>query len=587
MTLESLPHRAISPNNLDNIAHGHEVWQQLFAHSVDATLVWQGGGHPSPWETHPIACNQAAAQLFGYDEADVLQLSHRQLSHRRHTDTPGQSTHPMLGATLPEPGCYRFEWCYTTANQHPFLAEVTLWAIARPSQPMVFYEVCRPLGGCPGSPVVDNSAAQLLQRVLDTIPMAIFWKDRQSVYLGCNHIFAEAAGLSHPSQIIGLTDFELPWAPAEAEIYRQNDQQVMASQLAEYHILEPQQRADGSHIWCDANKIPLCDEEGRVVGVLGTFEDVTQRKAYEDELQQKAQCLEAFVRELQKQQSQLIQTEKMSSLGQLVAGVAHEINNPVNFIHGNLTHARSYIEDVLSIVHAFQDFYPHPSEAIEELIEEVDLDFLVDDLPRVLESMQMGTHRIREIIASLRTFSRLDEAEVKAVDIHSGIDSTLLILQGRLKATSKRPAIQVHKAYASLPDVECFAGQLNQVFMNILSNAIDALDEQAHQRTFEDNTQNPGQIWISTQEMGDRPTVQVSIRDNGPGIPDSIRQRIFDPFFTTKPVGKGTGLGMSISYQIIVDRHGGQITCQSAAENGTEFCLEIPVQALSLIDMTD
>ncbi|MEB3210541.1 MAG: ATP-binding protein [Leptolyngbyaceae bacterium] len=560
---------------------GESIFQQLFEHSLDATLVWQSVG---ALENRLVACNQAAIQLFGYTEQDLLQFSHQHLSHSRQPHGTDAANHPMRGSGTPQWGCHRFEWCYQTAGDRPFLAEVTLWAIALSDTQTLFYEVCRPIRTCPNASSFDDSSLQLLQTVLDTLPLAIFWKDRQSVYLGCNQIFAEAAGLAYPHQIIGLTDYDLPWTTEEADTYRHNDQQVMTSQTAQYHLMEPQQQANGQHIWCDTNKIPLYDSTGDVIGILGTFEDVTPRKEYEDALERKAQNLEDFIEDLQQKQTKLIQTEKMSSLGQLVAGVAHEINNPVNFIHGNLSHARSYIQDLLSIIQAYQSQYPNPTTDIQDLIEDVDLDYVIDDLPRGLDSMQVGTHRIRAIIASLRTFSRLDEAEVKAVDIHAGLDSTTMILRGRLKAKAERPEIQLHKDYGTLPKVKCYAGQLNQVFMNILSNAIDALDERDNQRTPEANKADPSQIWISTRVVGDRPNVQISIRDNGPGIPEHVQQRIFDPFFTTKPVGKGTGLGMSISHQIIVERHEGQLTYHSTPDTGTEFIIEIPIQSASQID---
>ncbi|MEL6224784.1 MAG: ATP-binding protein [Cyanobacteria bacterium J06627_8] len=563
--------------NLFPADKGSNLFNQLFEQAVDATLIWQGD--------RLVGCNQAATRLFGYTEADLLQCSHHQLSHSSQYHTSDRSAHPLL-ASSPQPGCHRFNWCYKAADHRPFLAEVTVSVIADGDRQMLFYEVCRPVGDRlydtqPYSDKPAPAAQRLLQKILDTIPMAIFWKDRESVYLGCNQNFAEAAGLNNPDEIIGLTDYDLPWTTKEADLYRKNDQLVMTSKTAQYHLLEPQQRTDGSHIWCDTNKVPLYDKAGIVVGIMGTFEDVTQRKNYEDELEQKALGLEHFIQDLQQKQTQLIQTEKMSSLGQLVAGVAHEINNPVNFIHGNLSYARTYIDDLLSIVQSYQAYCPNPSDELKDLIEEIELDFLLDDLPRLLNSMQMGTHRIREIISSLRTFSRLDEAEVKAIDVHSGIDSTILILQSRLKASSNRPVIQLHKNYHPLPDVECYAGELNQVFMNILSNAIDALDERDKQRSSDTNNAYPSQIWISTCAVSDRNAVQISVRDNGPGIPEEIQRSIFDPFFTTKPVGQGTGLGMSISYQIIVERHQGRLTCRSTPGEGTEFIIEIPVKAVS------
>ncbi|UBF25955.1 AAA family ATPase [Kovacikia minuta CCNUW1] len=317
------------------------------------------------------------------------------------------------------------------------------------------------------------------------------------------------------------------------------------------------------------------------------------------ELNQKTQHLEQTFKELQHTQTQLIQTEKMSSLGQLVAGVAHEINNPVNFIHGNLLHTNEYVQALFDVLAAYQQEYPEPNPRIEAAIQDADLAFLLEDLPKLLISMKVGSDRIRNIILGLRNFSRLDEAEMKPVDIHEGINSTLMILQHRLKAKPDCPAIEVIRAYGKLPKVECYAGQLNQVFMNILSNAIDALEEVSGVRGQGSGEQEPEaihnlqftihnlttphtphptpRIQIST-EVTENQWAVIRIRDNGPGMPEEVQQKIFDPFFTTKSVGKGTGLGLSISYQIIVDKHRGKLTCNSTPGEGTEFVVEVPIE---------
>ncbi|MEG4282990.1 ATP-binding protein [Microcoleus sp. A006_D1] len=287
--------------------------------------------------------------------------------------------------------------------------------------------------------------------------------------------------------------------------------------------------------------------------------------------------LKTTLKELQRTQSQVIQSEKMSSLGQLVAGVAHEINNPVSFIHGNLAHVEEYTRNLLDFLELYQKYYPNPVEEIQTEAEEIDLEFIQEDLPKMVSSMQMGTDRIRNIVLSLRNFSRTDEVDLKPVNIHEGIDSTLMILQHRLKASSERPEIQVIKNYGSLPLTECYAGPLNQVFMNILSNAIDALEENNARRNYQEIKENPSQITIGTCVI-DADWVEIAIADNGSGIPKEIRQRIFDPFFTTKPVGKGTGMGMSISYQIVTEKHGGKLECFSSLGEGTEFAIKIPVK---------
>jgi signal transduction histidine kinase/L-asparagine transporter-like permease len=287
--------------------------------------------------------------------------------------------------------------------------------------------------------------------------------------------------------------------------------------------------------------------------------------------------LQQTLQELQQAQLKMVQQEKMSSLGQLVAGIAHEINNPVNFIHGNVAHAQTYVKDLLNFVQLYQKHYPNPGQEIEAEAENIELAFLQQDLLQLLNSMQVGTDRIREIVLSLRTFSRMDEAGFKAVDLHDGLNSTLMILQHRLKAATKRPEIIVLKKYDPLPLVECYPGQLNQVFMNILSNAIDALDEANAHRSYDEIEADPNCISIATSRVG-ADWVQIAIADNGPGIPDLIKTRIFDPFFTTKEVGKGTGMGMSISYQIIVQKHGGKLECFSSPGQGTEFIIQLPLQ---------
>ncbi|MGB7712324.1 MAG: ATP-binding protein [Microcoleus sp.] len=312
--------------------------------------------------------------------------------------------------------------------------------------------------------------------------------------------------------------------------------------------------------------------------------EIAQRKQIEATLRDsearerdKSQQLELTIENLKQTQAQLIQSEKISSLGQLVAGVAHEINNPVGFIHGNLIHVQYYADSLLNLVDLYQKYYPNPIAEIETEAEKIDLDFLQDDLPKILSSMRIGTDRIRQIVLSLRNFSRMDESEFKEVNIHEGIDSTLLILQHRLKAGPEHPEIEVIRDYGDLPLVECYPGQLNQVFMNILANAIDALEELNTKRVACSIEKHPCCITIRTSVV-DSLLVKIAIEDNGNGIPESIQTQIFNPFFTTKPVGKGTGMGMAISYQIITEKHGGTLSFFSTPEKGTKFEICIPVQ---------
>lgn len=290
-----------------------------------------------------------------------------------------------------------------------------------------------------------------------------------------------------------------------------------------------------------------------------------------------AKELETTLNELKKAQMQVIQSEKMSSLGQLVAGIAHEINNPVNFIHGNLTHLDEYTQNLLQMIELYQQRHPSNDPDVQAMAEEIDLEFLTEDIQKIISSIRVGTERIRGIVVSLRNFSRMDEADFKDVDIHEGIESTLLILQHRLKDKPECPGVVTIKDYGTLPKVECFPGQLNQVFMNILVNALDALDEMNTKRSYQELKDTPNQITIRTSAI-DHQWVEVAIADNGIGMLDPVKQRIFDPFFTTKAIGKGTGLGMSISYQIITEKHRGKIKCFSTPGSGTKFVIQIPIR---------
>ncbi|MEM6500808.1 MAG: PAS domain S-box protein [Cyanobacteria bacterium P01_C01_bin.89] len=621
-----------------------------------------------------------------------------------------------------------------------------------------------------------EASRQLLQVVLDNIPQAVSWKDRGLNFLGCNKAFAEMVGLANPGEIVGKSDFDMPWSKAETKWIRECDQRVIDQNQPELNNIETQTRADGTEIWLDISKVPLLDSDGEVIGVLGSSNDITERKQYEIELyrsqrqlkkqvererllnqlsmqirssienrsalrdtietvlhsvrqvlrvdrvlfswyvtdtspqcwdivaeshreglsgvpkrrypiespgavvqrlqncqplrvndvrspesikwqsadkdhrefietlglrsillvpameqnhcleqylglivccqqtesrswtdeevqflqavlnqiaiadtqtrlftqaqataaeaQAKARELEGVLAKLRSTQAQLVQTEKMSSLGQLVAGIAHEINNPVNFIYGNLDHARTYAKDLLTLLELYQGCIPEAPAEIQEFAEDVDLEFLVEDLPQMLKSMQVGADRIKDIVTSLRTFSRMDEASMKAFNLHDGIDSTLTILNNRTKAKPSRPAVDIVRNFGELPPVECYGSQLNQVFMNILTNAIDALDERDSDRTYDEVAANPSRIVITTALREN--TVEITIHDNGSGIPASIRDRLFDPFFTTKPVGKGTGLGLSISYQIVTEKHGGTLTCTVPDSGGTCFTILIP-----------
>ncbi len=347
----------------------------------------------------------------------------------------------------------------------------------------------------------------------------------------------------------------------------------------------------------NSNKIrPWNDDEIELLEAVGNQLAIAidQAELYQQSLhsaqvaREKAVELEKTLLELQQTEAQLVQSEKMSGLGQMVAGIAHEINNPVNFIHGNLVHVNSYTLELLTVLNLYQKYYPEPIPELEEAILEMDVEFLMDDLPKLLASMKVGTERIRGIVQSLRIFSRVDESDMKRANIQDGIDSTLMILQHRLNAQAGRPPIQLVYEYGDLPPVECYPGQLNQVFMNLISNAIDALEDAMTPAT-KGKVQTLPTLWIRTErvdfsdfdgdsrENPDSNRVRITIGDNGSGMTDTVRRRLFDPFFTTKAVGKGTGLGLSISYQIVVEKHRGKLECISQAGQGAEFIIELPI----------
>lgn len=300
-------------------------------------------------------------------------------------------------------------------------------------------------------------------------------------------------------------------------------------------------------------------------------------KTLEKRVAERTAALSKALKDLQESQIQLVQTEKMSALGQLVAGVAHEINNPVSFIHGNLGHASIYFQDMINIINLYQLHYPNPVPEIQEEIAGIDLKYMLSDLPNLISSMKEGVQRIRNISTSLRIFSRADSDRKVFCNIHDGIDSTIMILKHRLKASENRPDIKIIRNYDNVPDLECFIGQLNQVFMNLLANAIDALEESNIGRTYIEIEADPNQILIQTTLTEDNNHILIKIKDNGLGMSPDVQQKIFDHLFTTKSVGQGTGLGLSIARQIVVEKHGGTLEVNSLLGKGSEFIIKLPI----------
>ncbi len=426
-----------------------------------------------------------------------------------------------------------------------------------------------------GSIETLNQTQQLLRLVFDTVPQWVAWKNLNSVYLGCNQGFSKELGLSSPDEIVGKNDYDLPISQEQADWYRSCDRRVMESGKAELHIIEKSRRADGKQIWLDTNKIPLRDFNGNIFGILLVTEDITERQQAQEQLKQQKQNLEQTLVELQRAQMQLVQSEKMSALGNLVAGIAHEMNNPLGYIAATLKLAKPTITDIVEHLQIYQESLPNKSQKIIDHAEEIDIDYSLEDLPKMIDSMVIACDRLKNISTSLRTFSRADQDYKVQFNLHEGIDSTILILKHRLKANEQHPAIEVITNYGNLPLVECFSGQLNQVFMNILANAIDALEESNYGRNLAEIKANPQQITITTSVLDK--SVEIAIADNGKGMSESVKSKIFDHLFTTKAVGKGTGLGLAIAKSIVEETHGGKLTCHSVLGEGTEFVIEIPV----------
>lgn len=420
-----------------------------------------------------------------------------------------------------------------------------------------------------------QKSQQRLTLLVEQSPLALIEWDIHGTIIAWNPAAEKIFGYS-AAEAIGqpIVRLIIPQSPqiniSDLLKLRENEQ------LGQHSCLENITR-EGRYLLCDWHNAPLIDSEGQVLGIASLIQDITAKYEADRQLAQRTQDLESTLLQLQQAQVQLVHSEKMSSLGQLVAGVAHEINNPVGFIHSNLNFANEHAEMLLKAINYYQTTYPE-SHHVPEL-EELDLPFIQSDFPALLSSMKMGTKRIRDIVQSLRNFSRLDESDLKLASISDGIDNTLLVVKHRLNSKAQRPEIQVHRNYENLPAISCYPGQLNQVFLNLITNAIDALEKakSPHIITIRGWIANAQGILIPpstiSPQKGD--WMYLSFSDNACGIPDAIQGKIFDPFFTTKPVGSGTGMGLSICHQIIVEKHHGNIWV-SSEPTGTTFTIALP-----------
>lgn len=506
--------------------------------------------------------NQAASRLLNWERNELLSQKIWQIDAEL-TKEDWES----YWNELQENGAIERDTTYITVTGAPIAVETTTSYIVEADKPYSCI-VARPLSKRNADAREVQRAREQLRAVLDAVPGFVSWISADGRYLGVNRHLAASYNMP-PETFVGKELGFLKNSPEFVEFVRAflRNEDLYSSQVIQANV-----RGVDRYYIIAAQKY----DEGRATVAVGI--DITDRKQSEEalrrsesRLREQTQQLEEALRERQKAQAHLIQSEKMYALGQMVAGMAHEINNPINFIYGNLAYADNYVKDLLGLMQLYREEIPDLTPNLEAEIEAIDLDFIASDLPKIIDSMKIGAERILKLVLSLRNFSRLDEAEFKRVDLQEGLDSALVILNHRIQGH-----IEIVKDYRTLPKTYCYPAQLNQVWMNLLCNAIDAVSERSIETSAIETPLKEPKIIVSTEPLnGDR--VCVRIRDNGRGIPPKLIEKIFDPFFTTKPVGAGTGLGLAICYQII-ENHRGSIHVQSEVERGAEFTVVLPVK---------
>ncbi|CAC5340135.1 MULTISPECIES: PAS domain S-box protein [Planktothrix] len=525
--------------------------------------------------------NQSACRMLGYTESELLQLN----IHNIDPDLTAVVWQEYC-QELKQKGSLTFESSYQRKSGSIFPVNFKInYLELESSDPTLTVETELGSVSVPGLPLICGFAHDIseqkatssailaskdqLEAVLNAVPGLVSWISSDLKYLGVNRHLANSYNVPAETFIgkeVGFLQTSPEFNQFVYEFFAQDHWKSSRELTANVRGLP-----------CTYLIVAQKYHRGSAAVFVGL--DITERQQMEQALRQSEEQeakrraeLETILTQLQRTQTQLIQTEKMSSLGQLVAGIAHEINNPVSFISGNIVHAKNYIEDLMNLVSLYQQYYPEIVPEIADEIEEVNLSFLKQDLPRMLESMKVGAERIRDVVRSLRHFTRLDESQMKFVDIHEGLDSTILILQNRLQAKAGRSGITLVKEYSALPKVGCYAGQLNQVFMNLLTYTIDRLEA----TSFKDDLVDQPKIIIRTY-LENENTVAISIADNGIGMSEIERKSIFDPFIPPQLQGKGTSLGLSIAYHLVTDKHHGELTCFSVLGTGTNFLIEIPL----------